>query len=297
VGRRAEDGQGTVEWIGLVGLVAALFAALVAVAPQLPGLGVGRALASSIACAIRLGDGCGGTGDVLVAAYGEDVASLVRDSAPRLVYEAGSSALPIDFRECRGAACGNGTRAGAVRQSQTGEPAVAFVHVVDCRARAVAASVRWTYDCSGDRAGNVYVQYWLYYVDSTSLRDLPGDVGHHADDWESFQVRIRADGVDDRASSHHGYNYDGGAGSWLSDAGFVHRSAWGPATGIEYVSGGSHAGHVHEDDPGAPPRWTPASAVELIPIESLDRATRRSHFAITPPWRKPVYRDPEDEGT
>ena len=37
-----------------------------------------------------------------------------------------------------------------------------------------------------------------------------------------------ADGTcDSRASSHHSYNYDGGIGSWLSDAGIFPRSAWG----------------------------------------------------------------------
>ena len=285
------------EWIALVALVAALFVALLAVAPAVPGVGLARALASSITCALRVSEGCDGAGDVLVASYGEGLAKLVRDQAPQLVYEADSSALPIDFRSCRGPVCGNGPRSGAVTESNTGEPAAAFVHVVDCRPDAIAASERSGFDCSGERAGNVYVQYWLYYEDSVSLRDVPGDPGFHQDDWESFQIRIRPDGVDDRASSHHGYNYDGGIGSWLSDAGIVHRSAWGPATGLEYVSGGSHAGHVHEDGAGAPPRWTPRDAIELIPIETLDRAARRTRFAITPPWQKPVYRDPEDQGT
>jgi hypothetical protein len=297
VGRSRESGQGSVEWVGLIALVAALFVALLAVAPAVPGVGLARALASSIACALRLPDECDPGDDLLAAAYGEDVAKLVRDNAPELVFEADSSALPVDFRSCRGPVCGNGERSGTVRRSNTGEPAAAFVHVVDCRAEAIAASERSGYDCSGGCAGNVYVQFWLYYEDSVSLRDVPGGVGTHQDDWESFQVRIRPDGVDNRASSHNGYNYDGGIRNWLSDAGIVHRSAWGPATGREYVSGGSHAGHVHEDDPNAPPRWTPSGALELIPIEALDRAARHTRFAITPPWRKPVYRDPEDEGT
>ena len=44
-------------------------------------------------------------------------------------------------------------------------------------------------------------------------------------------------------------------------------------------------------------RWTPASHLTLIPIETLPGAARRTRFAIVAPWRKPVYRDPEDEGT
>jgi hypothetical protein len=295
----SQDGQGSVEWVGLVSLVVAALLTILALAGgPIPGVGLARAIAAKIVCAAGVGEGCAAEiADPLTAAYGEVMARLVRDDAPRLVYEAGSSALPVDFRSCRGAICGNGPRSGAVTRSNTGAAVTAFVHVVDCRADAIAATESAGYDCGDGRAGNLYLQYWLYYEDSTSLRDLPGDIGYHQDDWESFDVRITPDGVDDRASSHHGYNYDGGAGSWLSDAGIVHRSAWGVATGIEYVSGGSHAGHVHEDEPPALERWTPAGALDLIPIESLSRAARHTRFAIDAPWRKGVYRDPEDEGT
>ncbi len=110
-------------------------------------------------------------------------------------------------------------------------------------------------------------------------------------------MRIGPGGTEARATSHHGYNYDGGLGSWASDAGLVHRSAWGPSTGRLYVSGGSHAGHVHEDRRPSLARWTPADRLTLIPIETLDPAARRTRFAVVPPWRKPVYRDPEDQGT
>jgi hypothetical protein len=290
-------GQASVEWVGLIGLVAAIFLAVLALAgPALPGLGLARAIAASIVCAVRSPEDCAGA-DELVAAYGPDLAAVVRDKAPRLIYEPDSSALPVDFRSCRGPVCGNGPRSGAVTASDTGEPTAAFVHAVDCRPEGIEATERAGLDCSGARAGNLYLQYWLYYEDSTSLRDLPGDVGFHQDDWESFQVKLTPEGVEDRASSHHGYNYDGGVGSWLSDAGVVHREGWGAATGLEYVSGGSHAGHVHEDDSGAPQRWTPAAALELIPIETLSHAARRTRFAIVAPWRKDVYRDPESEGT
>jgi hypothetical protein len=296
---RSETGQGSIEWVGLVSLVVAAFLAILAVAGgAIPGAGLARAIAANIVCAAGVGEGCSEQiADPLTAAYGEVMARLVRDDAPRLVYEAGSSALPVDFRSCRGAICGNGPRSGAVTKSNTGAPVTAFVHVVDCRAEAIAATELAGFDCGDGRAGNLYLQYWLYYEDSTSLRDLPGDVGFHQDDWESFQVRVTPNGLENRASSHHGYNYDGGAGSWLSDAGIVHRAAWGTATGIEYVSGGSHAGHVHDDDPPRPTRWTPAEALELVPIESLSSSSRHTHFAIDAPWRKGVYRDPEDEGT
>ena len=46
--------------------------------------------------------------------------------------------------------------------------------------------------------------------------------------------------------------------------------------------------------PGA--RTTPRGSIRLVPIETL--ADRESYsFAITPPWRKRVYLDPEYEGT
>ena len=117
--------------------------------------------------------------------------------------------------------------------------------------------------------------------------------------------------MDARATSHNGYNYKGGPGNWLSDIGISQRAAWGPETGHLYVSGGSHAGHVFEsgDSPthravahiripifgGVPhrSRWTPADRLELIPIEDLDGAARRTAFAVIPPWHKPSYRDPE----
>jgi hypothetical protein len=291
---RGERGQSTVEWVGLVLLVALLLVALLApLAGRLPGAGLVEAIYGRILCAVELSDACSSDPE-LAAAYGPDLASLVRSGAPEIRYEEGMSALPVDFRACRGPRCGNGPEAGAVSASDSGQPAAAFVHVVDCRPEAVAQTEARGLDCSGSRAGNAYVQYWLYYEDSTSLGGLPA--AHHEDDWESYQVRITPEGTDARASSHHGYNYGGGAGNWLSDAGVTHRAAWGPATGSTYVSGGSHAGHVQEDD-WVPGRWTAPGDLELIPIETLDTKARRTRFAIVPPWRKPVYRDPEDEGT
>ena len=163
---------------------------------------------------------------------------------------------------------------------------------------------------------------------------MPGGLEHHEDDWEGGQVRVTPDGVESRATSHHGYNYDGGPMSWPSDAGLVSRSAWDRSTGKLFVSGGSHAGHVHENRrlavrrvghaaadlgvdayalgehrrpraklphrltvPPARTRWTPASRLTLIPIETLGDGRSRPRFAITPPWEKEVYSDPENQGT
>ncbi len=303
-------------------------------------VGLARAIVTRLICVTDLGSSCP-AGGALVAAYGPELASVVRESAPRIAYEAGMSELPVDFRSCRDRGCGEGRDAGRVWRSDAGEPAAAFVHVVDCRTpRAREAGAKSGYDCSGG-AGNLYVQYWLYYGDSATSpwSDLPGRPGFHRDDWESYQVRIAEDGSEARASSHHSYAYRGGPLNWPSDAGVISKSAWGEATGRLYVSAGSHAGHVYEPPrlaiergvrtagragamltaaavrgevgvasprgrvrvrfvaPRRPARWTPAARLRLIPIEELGIGARRTGFAVVPPWRKPVYRDPEDEGT
>ncbi len=336
VPRDGDRGQATIEWVGLVLVISVLLVGLVAAAGEgVPGAGLARTIAARLLCAADLSRTCSTDGE-LVAAYGPELAARFAGNAPEIVYEAGMTALPVDFRSCRGPVCGNGPDSGPVWSSDSGEPSVAFVHAVDCRtAAARVQSARVGYECSGERAGRLYLQYWLYYEDSTWLGGLkPGGLEHHEDDWEGYQVRIGADGTESRATSHHGYNYDGGPGSWLSDAGIAHRSAWGPTTGRLYVSGGSHAGHVREPGrvsarrlrraavglsvdtyaavrdsppparvprrlaiPPPAPRWTPASQLTLVPIETLDDDALRTSFAIVPPWRKEVYTDPESTGT
>jgi hypothetical protein len=191
-----EDGQSTVEWVGLLLVVATLLAALLAaVGPGLPSGLFARAIAERLLCAAGIDALCGSSGD-LIAAYGPELAGEVERNAPRIVYEEGMTALPVDFRSCRGRACGNGPDSGPVWRSDTGEPAAAFVHVVDCRTSlARAESTSEGYDCGGGRSGNLYIQYWLYYENSTSLRDLPGDIGCHEDDWESYMVRVDRGGT------------------------------------------------------------------------------------------------------
>jgi hypothetical protein len=230
--------------------------------------------------------------------------------------------------------------------------------VIDCRDPAGAAA--HGFDCSGERSGRVYIQFWEYYADSATSRALLGDKGFHADDWESYQTRVNPDGsVDARASSHNGYNgSDNPALDWSSDAagnvpgasqvrdaseriGLRDELGWTPSRGTLYVSGGSHAGHANEGSlrrdlaralvgartafetapkngplaaerarhraqlltnrldtglfgPGA--RTTPRGSVRLIPLETLADRDRYS-FAITPPWRKRVWFDPEYGGT
>ncbi|HEU5106835.1 MAG TPA: hypothetical protein VFU11_13475, partial [Solirubrobacterales bacterium] len=176
-------------------------------------------------------------------------------------------------------------------------PVTAFVHVIDCREEEAEATEAAGADCSGERAGNLYLQYWTYYADSATLRGMPvvGEKGYHADDWESVQFRIGPDGsVDQRASSHHGYNYFLSDTNWLSDSGIASHDGWGPETHLLIVSGGSHAGnaagmaHIN--------RYTPGRRVHLVPFESITTDSG-ADFAVSPPWLKKVWLDPEARGT
>jgi hypothetical protein len=294
---RGEHGQAAPEWIGLVLLVTVALTAALAAGLPVPGTDLARAVAARIACAASLRHCDGGAG-ALALAYGPELADLVAEHTPRLEYEEGMRALPVDFRDCREDACAEGPATGPVSESNDGLAVTVFAHAVDCRDGAAAA--RDGYDCSGDRAGRVYLQYWLYYPGSATARAVLGDAGAHPDDWESFQIRLDPDGgAEARASSHHGYNGD--SGNWLSDSGLVERSAWTESTGRYFISGGSHAGRVGErprDRPEfarIPYRWTEPGAVRIIPIEPL--AGGRFRFAVSPPWEKSVYLDPEHRGT
>jgi hypothetical protein len=348
------SGQGTVEWIALIALISLALGAIAWQAGvRLPGAALARAIGERIVCAVRLAHGCR-SDPALLGGYGPELAETVRAQAPRIAYENGMHALPVDFRRCREPACADGPDDGRTSRSLAGTPAAAFTHVIDCRDQQAAAEKG--YDCSGGRAGNVYVQYWLYYANSATLKGVPvaGPRGFHLDDWESYQVRIAPDGaVSARASSHHGYNARGGIGNWASDAGWgagtrvsdelgLHdRNGWAPSRGTLWVSGGSHAGHTTEASlrrelarllaegemaaggeagrgtpaaldrryelarrarnweralfgPGA--RFTPRGSLRLVPIETLE-GRDSSSFAVSPPWRKRVYYDPEYGGT
>jgi hypothetical protein len=325
---------------------------------RLPGMALAYEIGERIVCAVKLSYGCRSDPELAVA-YGE-LASEVRDNAPRIVYERGMNALPVDFRGCRSPSCSDGPETGRVSRSLSGRPVTAFTHVIDCRDPDRGEGRG--YDCSGERAGRVYIQYWTYYGDSATSRTTPilGPAGYHHDDWEGYQIRINPDGtVDARASSHNGYNgADAPEVDWASDAsgkvpgatavrnateslGLRDRRGWTPSQGTLYVSGGSHAGHATEGSlgreltgllaterlaldgkrlpgplgpeeerhrqellanglrtalfgPGA--RMTPRGSVRLIPIERL--SDRESYsFAISAPWRKRVYTDPEYAGT
>lgn len=278
---------------------------LVAAGVRVPGASLAQAVADRILCAASLADGCGDE-PTLIASYGSEVGELLRRHMPTLVFEEGSRAVPVDFRRCRSTGCGDSSEAGLVHRTDAGLPVTVFVHVVDCRAGEEMEGA----DCSGDRAHNLYLQYWTYYADSATLRGVPiaGEEGYHHDDWEGVQFRVGPDGrVDERASSHNGYN--SGLASyrnWGSDAGIRPlkegaealgargANGWGPETGYLFVSGGSHAGNTLDLTDGS--RYIPGRRVHLIPLEDI-ATTSTAHFAISPPWLKKVWLDPESEGT
>jgi hypothetical protein len=349
-----KSGQGTVEWVALIALVSLALAALAwAVGLRVPGTALANAIAERIVCAVRLSHGCRSDPE-LVGPYGAEVAALVRANGPRITYESGMRALPVDFRDCRSPACADGPATGRAPRSLAGQPVTAFTHVIDCRDPSRATALG--YVCAGERSGRIYLQYWLYYANSATLRGVPvaGAKGFHLDDWESVQTRIDPDGaVWARASSHRGYNGGDGIGNWPSDLGWGrataaaealgarHPSGWTPSEGELFVSGGSHGGHVSEGSlrrdlirvlaagtlaarrrprPGtlaardteheaaaAARRWeqalfpagarhTPRGSLRLVPLEALGDRDSYS-FAVTPPWRKRVYYDPEYTGT
>jgi hypothetical protein len=308
--------------VALVAVVALLLAGMVAVGVRVPGAELARAVASRILCAAALAERCGDE-PALIAAYGEEVGRLARERMPALAFERGARALPVDFRRCRQTECADGTARGLVDRTDAGLPVTAFVRVIDCRHAgddpaassggpvAAEGDEVGAPDCSGARAGNLYLQYWLYYADSATMRGVPiaGPAGYHRDDWESVQVRISpGGGVDERASSHHGYNHARGIANWSSDAGIGAlraaaervgarpRNGWGPAGGMLRVSGGSHAGNAGgylDFD-----RIVPGRRVHLVPLEPLAAAEGERHrFAVSPPWRKRVWQDPEATGT
>lgn len=314
-----ERGQGTVEWVGVVAVVSLAMVGLLSLGLRLSGTELARDVASRMLCAVAMADGCGDE-PTLIATYGDEIGRLVRRHMPTLMLERGSRALPIDFRRCRATSCGDGTPRGLVHLTDAGEHVTAFVHVVDCRDGPLAAAPAEgdvapplaPTDCSGSRAGNLYLQYWLYYADSATLRGVPivGGAGYHHDDWESVGIRIGPGGrVDERASSHHGYNYAQSVANDGSDVGSDvlreaaeavgarPRGGWGPETHALFVSGGSHAGNA-SGFVGDVDRIVPGRRVHLVPLEPIAAAQGGDYrFAISPPWRKRAWRDPEASGT
>ena len=302
---RDQGGQASLEWLGVVFVVSLAFAAMAAAGVNVPGAELARTLAGRLVCVVDLGADCDERASALTAAYGAELGGVVENHVPLLEFEEGMRVLPIDWRTCRANTCAEGAEAGRVSETDAGEPVTLFTHVIDCRDPEhpqPPAAV-----CGGEAEGNLYLQYWAYYPDS---RTKPyGEAGWHPDDWESFQVKITPEGVEERASSHHGYNGD--TSDPINDTGwFGGKPAWSPGTGRYAISSGSHAGHV-----GTPPseknirrpssisrlpvRLSRPKDVRVVPLETM-----RDEWGVyvgskehLPAWLKDVYLDPEATGT
>ena len=290
---RSERGQASVEWIGLLLLVALALAAALAFAPVVDGRPLGAAIARALVCAVK-GD-CGAEGAALRGAYGERDAALVRAHAPSIVYEPGTLSLPVDYRRCRSHRCSDAPDDRDLdvhRGARGGTPATAFTHVVH-------------------RGGRTYLQYWLYYPDSPStflhshgifkrFYEPLGikDPAFHPDDWEGYQVRIERDGtVSGRSTRHGGYTSCKGSPEPLPNW----CRGWGTPSGWTRVSRGSHAGHIPRNTPGtgSHERSTMSPGIHLVPLETLDHETYRPlpGSDVKPPWEKEVYGDPTSDSS
>jgi hypothetical protein len=291
---RCQKGQASVEWVGLVLVVALISAVLVTPAGSFDGRSLGAMVVERISCAAV---GTCTSGDRrLQAAYGVRDALLVRRHLPGLVYEPGEQQLPVDWRKCRAVACAIATddRDMDVHLSRSGQRVTVFTRLIRT-------------------PGRRYIQYWYYYPDSntafagsdriwrhSSLLQVGGLVlrgsreypGYHRDDWEAAAIAVDRRGLASRVTSH---------GHWQSCKWSSCRDRWGPSTGWVRVSRGSHAGHIPLTEGMAPKipgadvreRTTTAHGIRLIPLETLDRRSyRRLDPGIAPPWEKKAFRAP-----
>ena len=116
-------------------------------------------------------------------------------------------AVPVDYRTCREDPCSLGPESGEVRESFEGEPVTLFTHAIDCRGSAEPSPAPTT-TARAPAPGRCTCSTGP--TTRASDTRIYGESGFHHDDWESEQVRLGAAGGEARASSHHGYNYEGG---------------------------------------------------------------------------------------
>lgn len=320
---RAQRGQATVEFVGLLLLCGVAFGALLVLKAGFDGRSFGGFLARHVVCAVR--GRCDRDERRLAEAYGARDAATVRALAPNLVYEPGERQLPVDWRGCRRSGC-----------AEAPDDRMLDAHLGGAAGRARATAFTRLIR----RGGRLYVQYWLYYPDSNSvlagadrvwerswllprIRELvsgtPDYPGFHEDDWEGVFVRLDPDGSVWMRASSHGHLQ---GCKWRAC-----HDRWVHSTGWVRISRGSHAGHVPfrserrwragERQPGprflplpAPPRRTPmlpgrdmdertttGEGLRLVPLEPLDHGDYRPHDpGVKPPWDKGAYDDPEADG-
>src|SRR4051794_41951126 len=90
-----ERGQASVEWTGLVLLVALVFGALLTVVPAVDGRSYGSYLAHSILCSMR--GGCASDDPALPRADGGGGRAVLQRVAPKIAYGPGAPSPPADL--------------------------------------------------------------------------------------------------------------------------------------------------------------------------------------------------------
>src|SRR5829696_8062480 len=135
-----EDGQASIELVGLLLVVSLALGALASVTPRVDGRSIGGFLAHHVVCAAT--GGCRAAERELERAYGQEAADAVRELAPNLVYEPGERQLPVDWRDCRRPRCASAPDDPTLdsHSSEARARATAFTHVIR-------------------RNGRLYVQY------------------------------------------------------------------------------------------------------------------------------------------
>ena len=276
----AERGQATPEYVGLVLLVAALLAGLLALAgPALPG----GALARAVAAEARLR---GRGGGVLRCARPSSRRSLAaraglrrrargddrRAALPEISFEDDDFvSLPGRLpRVPRSAACADSVLHGSLEHTQTGLEPAAFVHVVDCRdagrrgaarattarARAPATSTSST-GSTTPRAGRRAYQRWGY--PRRRLGELPGADRPGRRRAAPGQLPPQLQRPQRRPRQHRQRPRLGAAGRLGQDPGQLH------------VAAGSHAGMTAGRRRRQPPR-SPRQTCGSIPLEPIAAA-------------------------
>ncbi len=165
-----ERGQGTVEWVGVLAVVALLLVRARRRWRSGAGQRRWRGLLLRGFSALRRWPKRCGDEPALIAAYGSEVGQLVRRHMPTILFERGSRALPVDFRRCRSSECADGSARGLVHESDAGLSVTAFVHVVDCRPDAVEAT----------RKGRCRLRRLSRRQPLPAVLDLLRRLGHHA---------------------------------------------------------------------------------------------------------------------
>ena len=166
--RAGERGQGTVEWVGMVCVVCLLLVGVLATGLAVSGVDLARTVATRMLCAVELADGCGDE-PLLIATYGDEIGRLVWRHCRRSASRTGSPGradrlppLPRDRmrRRARRWAC------PPHRPAPAGD-------LVRPRRRLPGGGAGGERsggdDCSDERAGRLYLQYWLFYANSAGL--------------------------------------------------------------------------------------------------------------------------------